>query len=73
MLGTVATGLSNPVHLLGLLGVIAFWIGPAVLVGRLAARRGRSFAVYLVASLLIWWPVPLFVALIMPRRRDRHA
>jgi hypothetical protein len=56
--------MSNPMHIVLLLGLIAFLIVPAVLTARLAGRKGHSFAVYLVASLLIGWPVPLLVALI---------
>ena len=60
--------MSNPVHVVLLLALIAFFIVPAVLTAQLAARRGRSFAIYLIASLLIGWPIPLVAALILPRR-----
>jgi hypothetical protein len=60
--------MSNPIHLVLLLALIAFFIVPAVLTAQLAARKGRSFAIYLVASLLIGWPVPLLVAVVMPSR-----
>jgi hypothetical protein len=62
------TQMSNPVHVVLLLALIAFFIGPGVLTAQFAARRGRSFAVYLIASLLIGWPIPLIAALILPRR-----
>jgi hypothetical protein len=60
--------MSNPIHLALLFAVIALFIVPAVLTARLAGRKGRSFAVYLVASLLIGWPIPLLVALVVPNR-----
>ena len=46
-----------------------FWIGPAYLVARLAARKGRSFPVFFAAALLLAWPVVLVAALILPARR----
>lgn len=61
--------MSNPIHLVLLLALLLFWVGPAVLAGRLAERKGRSFGVYLVVSLVIGWPIPLVVALIVPHRR----
>jgi hypothetical protein len=60
--------MSNPIHIVLLIGLIVFWIGPAVLAGRLAERKGRSFAVYLIFSLVIGWPIPLIAALILPGR-----
>jgi hypothetical protein len=60
--------MSNPVHVVLLLALLAFWIGPAILTGRAAERKGRSFAVYLIVSLVIGWPIPLVAALILPRR-----
>jgi len=62
--------MSNPIHVVLLLAVIALFIVPAVLTAQFAAGKGRSFAVYLVASLLIGWPVPLLVAFVMPNRHD---
>jgi hypothetical protein len=61
--------MSNPIHVVLLLALIAFFVVPAVLTAQFAARKGRSFAIYLIASLLIGWPVPLLVALVMPSRR----
>jgi hypothetical protein len=52
-----------------LLVVVAVWIGGAVLVARLAERKGRSFAVYFVASLTLGWWLPLLAALIVRRPR----
>jgi hypothetical protein len=66
-----ANGLSNPYHVAFLLALIVLFIVPAILVGRLAERKGRSFSVYLVASLMIGWPVPLLAALVMPNRREQ--
>ncbi len=60
--------MSNPVHIVFLLALLVFWIGPAILAGRVAERKGRSFAAYLVVSLAIGWPIPLIAALILPRR-----
>jgi hypothetical protein len=60
--------MANPMHLVLLVALIAFFVGPAVLTAQFAARKGRSFAVYLVASLLIGWPVPLLVAILTPGR-----
>lgn len=60
--------MSNPIHVVLLLALVGLFIVPAVLTARFAQRKGRSFAVYLVASLLIGWPVPLLVALVMPNR-----
>ena len=69
LFSTVAGALTNPIHLLALVAVLAFWIGPAFLVARVADRKGRSFAAYLIASLMIWWPIPLLIALVVPRRQ----
>jgi hypothetical protein len=60
--------MSNPVHVVLLIAVIAFWVVPAVLTARLAEHKGRSFGVYIAAALLIGWPVPLIAALILPSR-----
>ena len=62
--------MSNPIHVVLLIALIASWVVPSVLTARLADRKGRSFSVYLVASLLIGWMIPLLAALILP---DRHA
>lgn len=64
-----ANGLSNPIHLVVLILVLALWLGPAILAGRVADRKGRSFAVYLIASLIVGWPIPLLIAAVLPRRR----
>jgi hypothetical protein len=63
--------MSNPIHVVLLIALVAFWVVPAVLVARLAEHKGRSFVVYLVASLIIGWLIPLIAALIVPDRRDR--
>jgi hypothetical protein len=60
--------MSNPVHLFVLLALIVFWIGPAILAGKVAERKGRSLALYMLAGLLIG-PIVLLAALILPRRR----
>jgi hypothetical protein len=55
-------------HLFGPLFLILFWLLPALLVGRLAERKGRPFALYLIVSLIIGWPIPLIAALIVRPR-----
>jgi hypothetical protein len=55
-------------HLFGLLALLVLFVLPAVLVYRLAERKGRPGWVYLLASLLIGWPIPLLAALIVRRR-----
>jgi hypothetical protein len=60
-------------HAFGLLGVLVLFILPALFVYRLAERKGRSGWVYLVASLLIGWPIPLIAALVIRRPRDPAA
>jgi hypothetical protein len=65
--------MSNPIHVVLLIALLAFWVVPAVLTARLAERKGRSFAVYLVVSLIIGWLIPLIAALIVPDRRGRPA
>ncbi len=62
----------NPIHIVMLLALVVFYFGPAVLAGRIADRKGRSFGVYLVASLLIGWPVPLLIVLVLPNRAVRR-
>ena len=59
---------SVPVRVFEVLLLLAFWLVPAILVARLAARKGRSFAIYLVASLLIGWFIPLIAALVVRPR-----
>jgi hypothetical protein len=69
MFAPLASGLSNPIHLVALLALLALWIGPAVLAGRVAERKHRSFVVYLTASLIVGWPIPLLTAAVLPSRR----
>jgi hypothetical protein len=59
-------------HTFGLVFLLLFWLVPAFLVARLAERKGRSFAVYLIASLIIGWLFPLIAALIV-RPRNANA
>jgi hypothetical protein len=61
-------GLTNPDHLLLLFGLAVLVVLPTILTVRLASRKGRSPAVYLIASLVIGWPVPLLIALVLPRK-----
>ncbi len=60
--------MSNPIHAAALLGLIVFWIGPALLAARIADRKGRSASVYLVAGLIVG-PLVLLIALVLPRHR----
>lgn len=55
-------------HAFGLILLLLIWVVPAVLVAKLAERKGRSFAVYLIASLVIGWIIPLIAALMVPPR-----
>jgi hypothetical protein len=55
-------------HWLILVGVIAFWLGQALLAGWLADFRGRRFRVYAGAALVIG-PLTLLVILALPRPR----
>jgi hypothetical protein len=64
--------MTHPIHdAFFALALIVFWILPAILTARLAHRKGRSFAIFLIVSLVIGWPIPLLVALIMPTRASR--
>lgn len=59
------------IHTLALLAVLfLFWLGPSLLVGRIAARKGHSFGVWFAAALLLVWPIVLVVALVVPARRS---
>lgn len=60
--------MSDPIHVVALLVVLAFYFGQAYLAGWVADRKGRNFAVYLVAGLIIG-PLVLLIALVLPRRR----
>jgi hypothetical protein len=53
----------------GLLGLVVLWLLPALLAARIAERKGRSFAVYLIVSLLIGGPIPLLAAPVVRTRR----
>jgi hypothetical protein len=55
----------HPIHDIALMAVLALWLIPALMVARLADRKGRSFSAYLIACLLFWWPIPLVVALVV--------
>jgi hypothetical protein len=55
-------------HFAGLLVVLFLWLVPALLVARLARRKGRPFALYLIASLIVPWPFTLLAALIVRPR-----
>ena len=55
-------------HAGGLLALLLLFLLPIVLVYPLAERKGRPGWVYVLASLLIGWPIPLVAALIVRRR-----
>jgi len=61
--------MTNPIHVVLLLVLLSVYLVPAVLVGRLADRRGRSFTVYLIASLIVGWIIPLVAVLVLTPRR----
>ncbi|SCX07972.1 hypothetical protein SAMN05216534_0696 [Candidatus Aquiluna sp. UB-MaderosW2red] len=44
---------------------ILIWVIPAYFVARVAQERRRSFAGFLVVSLLLGWLIPLFVIQVM--------
>ena len=48
--------------------VVGLWLAPSLLAARLAARKGRSFAGWLLAALFLCWPLILIVVLILPAR-----
>lgn len=60
--------MSNPIHVVLLLGLLLFWLGPAIVAGQIADRKGRSLPVYLIAGLIVG-PLVLLIALIVPTRR----
>lgn len=60
--------MGNPIHDVLLLALLVCFVLPAVLVARLADRRGRSFAGYLIVSLIVSWIVPLLALLVLPDR-----
>lgn len=47
------------------------WVVVAFVVGRFAARKGRRFVFYFVSSLVLGWPIPLIVALLVPGRTPK--
>ena len=58
------------IHALALLVTLAvIWIIPAVLVARVAERRGRGFVPFLTLALLVPWPIVLLVVAFAPPRR----
>jgi len=69
------SGLSDPVHLVLVVALVAFWVVPAMLVARLAQRKGRSFALFMIAGLLIGWLFDAIAAvlLIAARPSSDHA
>ena len=49
---------------------VAVWVVLAVLIGRTAERRGRSFAGWCLASLLFSWLLVLAVLIVLPRKDE---
>lgn len=49
------------------------WFAPALLAARIASRKGRDGAVYLVAALFVSGFITLFAALIIRPRPDSGA
>jgi hypothetical protein len=49
------------------------WLVPAVLVARLAERRGYNFQTCLIIALAVPWPIMLFIVLIIPRRNEQSS
>jgi len=63
---------ASAVHVVFLVVVaVLLYVGPAFLVARLAERKGRSYGVYLVASLVIGWLFVLIVVLVIRDRSRR--
>jgi predicted membrane protein len=47
----------------------AFWVLPAVPTARVAGRHGHSPIVYVIACLIVGWPIALATAIVTSRRR----
>jgi hypothetical protein len=63
---------ASAVHVVFLVVVaVLLYVVPAFLVARLAERKGRSYGVYLVASLVIGWLFVLIVVLVIRDRSRR--
>ncbi len=56
-------GLDNPIHLVFLLIVLAVYLGLCFIAGRVAERKGRSFALWAGLTFLLW-PIVLLVFLL---------
>jgi hypothetical protein len=64
----------NVIHDIVLLTTLAFiWLIPALLIARLAERRGHNFQVLLIVALVVPWPITLLVVLVMPRRSKQSS
>lgn len=61
----------NVLHDTVLLVMLAtIWLIPAGLSALVAHRRGHSFALFLIAALVVLWPIPLLAALTLPERSN---
>jgi hypothetical protein len=47
--------------------ILIFWVIPAFLVAYSASKKQRSFAGFLVFSLIVGWLIPAIVVLVMKR------
>jgi hypothetical protein len=56
-----------------LITLVVFWVGPAVLVAKIAQSRGRDFATFLAISLIVPWPLMIPIVLTLPRREGSSA
>lgn len=53
--------------------LVVVWLGPAVLVAKLAQGRGRDFTTFLLVSLIVPWPLMLLIVLVLPGREGSSA
>jgi hypothetical protein len=56
------------IHAFGLLFAFVVGVLPIVPVYKIAERKGRPGWVYVVACLIVGWPIPLLAALLVRRR-----
>jgi hypothetical protein len=68
MTGFATPGFTMPLWPVSVAACVIAWVVVAFVVGRFAARKGRPFVFYFVSSLVLGWPIPLIVALLVPGR-----
>ena len=66
------TGFATPPWPVSAAACAIVWVVVAFVVGRFAARKGRRFVFYFVSSLVLGWPIPLIVALLVPGRTPKN-